>query len=56
MPSESFSSFSLAAPLVYDHKIDLAPIASHRIDLADGARAFELIVQGQAIKPLIICS
>ena len=51
-----WETWELAAPLVYDHKIDLAPIASHRIDLADGARAFELIVQGQAIKPLIICS
>lgn len=51
-----WTTWELAAPLVYGNKIDLAPIASHRIDLADGVKAFELIVQGQAIKPLIICS
>ncbi len=51
-----WDTWELAAPLVYDRKIDLSAIASHRVDLADGARAFELIAQGQAIKPLILCS
>lgn len=51
-----WNTWELSAPLVYGNKIDLAPIASHRIDLADGAKAFELIAQGQAIKPLILCS
>lgn len=42
------------APLVYERKLDLAPVISHRIPLSEGARAFELIVAGQAIKPLIM--
>lgn len=50
-----WSTWVAAAPLVYDRKIDLAPIASHRIPLADGPRAFELIVEGVAVKPLILC-
>lgn len=51
-----WSTWEQAAPLVYDKKIDLTPIISHRIPLAEGKRAFELIAAGEAIKPLIICS
>jgi threonine 3-dehydrogenase len=50
-----WQTWEIAAPLVYDRKIDLAPIASHRVPLSEGTRAFELIVAGQAIKPLILC-
>ncbi|TDF64966.1 alcohol dehydrogenase catalytic domain-containing protein [Cupriavidus sp. L7L] len=49
-------TWQMAAPLVYDRHIDLGPIASHRVPLAEGKRAFELIVAGEAIKPMIICS
>lgn len=51
-----WSTWEAAAPLVYDNKINLSPIASHRIPLAESTRAFELIVAGEAVKPLIMCS
>lgn len=51
-----WDTWEVAAPLVYDKHIDLTPIASHRVPLAEGARAFELVLSGTAIKPLIICS
>lgn len=50
-----WQTWEVAAPLVYDRKVDLGPIASHRLPLAEGARAFELILAGEAIKPLILC-
>ena len=51
-----WSTWELAAPLVHERKIDLAPVASHRVALADGPRAFELIARGEAVKPLILCA
>lgn len=51
-----WDTWEVAAPLVYDNKIDLRPIASHRIPLSEGTRAFDLILAGEAVKPLIICS
>lgn len=51
-----WSTWHAMAPLVYDQKIDLRPLISHRIPLSEGTKAFEAIVQGQAIKPLIMCS
>ncbi|WP_353153577.1 alcohol dehydrogenase catalytic domain-containing protein [Pollutimonas bauzanensis] len=51
-----WTTWEAAAPLVYGNKIDLAPIVSHRIPLEEGVRAFELIVAGKAIKPLIMCA
>ena len=50
-----WETWEIAAPLVYDRKIDLSPVISHEIPLADGIDAFELIVAGQAVKPLILC-
>lgn len=51
-----WTTWEAAAPLVYGNKIDLSPIISHRVPLAEGARAFELIAAGKAIKPLIMCA
>lgn len=51
-----WSTWEAMAPLVYEKKIDLSPVISHRIALSEGARAFELIVAGEAIKPMIMCS
>jgi threonine 3-dehydrogenase len=51
-----WETWEVAAPLVYDGHIDLRPVASHQIPLADATKAFELILAGDAIKPLIICS
>ncbi|ART53958.1 hypothetical protein CBP36_17865 [Acidovorax carolinensis] len=50
-----WDTWDVAAPLVYENHIDLQPIASHEIPLADSPRAFALILAGEAIKPLILC-
>ncbi len=50
-----WDTWEVAAPLVYDKRIDLSPIASHQVPLAEGARAFELILSGEAVKPIILC-
>lgn len=51
-----WDTWEIAAPLVYDQRIDLSLVASHEVPLTEGARAFELILSGVAIKPLILCS
>lgn len=51
-----WNTWEIAAPLVYSGQIDLKPVASHQIPLPEAKRAFDLILAGQAIKPLIICS
>ena len=51
-----WQTWDVAAPLVYQHQIDLTPIASHELPLADAARAFDLILAGEAVKPLILCN
>ena len=51
-----WSTWHAMAPLVYEKKIDLEPVISHRLPLSEGVKAFELIVAGAAIKPLIMCS
>jgi len=40
--------------LVYNNKVDLAPVMSHQLPLAEGARGFELILQGEALKPILV--
>jgi len=42
------------APLLYEKKIDLAPVLTHTLPLSEAARAFELILSGQAGKPLLV--
>ncbi len=51
-----WDTWEIASPLVHDRRIDLAPIASHEVALAEGPEAFQLILSGVAVKPLIICS
>ncbi|MCH8922469.1 MAG: zinc-binding dehydrogenase [Planctomycetes bacterium] len=43
-----------ASELILSGKVDLTPIMSHTLPLADAVRGFELIRAGEAIKPLII--
>jgi threonine 3-dehydrogenase len=43
-----------AMPLIYEKKVDLKPLVSHELPIREGARGFDLILQGQAVKPLII--
>jgi threonine 3-dehydrogenase len=42
------------APLIYENKIDLTPVLTHTLPLSEAARAFELILSGQAGKPLLV--
>lgn len=42
--------------LYTSRQIDLAPVLSHVLPLADGPRAFELIRRGEALKPVLIPS
>jgi threonine 3-dehydrogenase len=51
-----WQTWEQTAPLVYGRCIDLKPVISHVLPLRDSARAFELILAGEAIKPLIVCS
>ena len=51
-----WETWHVAAPLVYERRIDLAPIASHQIPLNESPRAFDLILSGAAIKPVILCT
>jgi threonine 3-dehydrogenase len=49
-----WDSWVRAADLVATGAVDLGPINSHELPIADGARGFELIREGKAVKPLII--
>lgn len=49
-----FSSWEHAGRLVYEGRVDLRPLISHRLPLDQGVRAFELIEQGEAVKVLIV--
>lgn len=42
-----------AADLISDGRVDLSPLVSHVVPLAEGKQAFELVVKGEAVKPLI---
>ena len=43
-----------ASELVLSGKVDLSPILSHTLPLAEGPRGFELIRAGEAVKPMIV--
>lgn len=49
-----WDSWQCAAELVAAGAVDLGPINSHELPIAEGARGFELIREGKAVKPLII--
>jgi len=49
-----WGSWQHAADLLAAGAVDLAPIMSHTLKLADGPRGFELIREGKAVKPLLI--
>jgi len=51
-----WETWEKAAPLVYEKRFDLDCIASHRLPLSEGLRAFELIEAGEAVKPLLMCA
>lgn len=49
-----WDSWVQATPLLYSGKVDLSPIASHILPLKDAARGFELILSGEAVKPILV--
>ena len=49
-----WDSWQHAAELLSNRKVDLGPIHSHDVPLSEGNRGFELIMNGEAVKPLII--
>ena len=49
-----WDTWAVSTALVYEGKIDLSPIASHVLPLAEAHRGFEMIVKGEAIKPILI--
>lgn len=49
-----WDSWQRAVELVASGAVDLAPIHSHDIPLADGPSGFELIREGKAVKPLLV--
>ena len=49
-----WDSWQCAAELVAAGAVDLGPINSHELPIAEGARGFEMIREGKAVKPLII--
>ena len=43
-----------ASALLRSGKVDLKPLASHVLPLKDALRGFELILAGQAVKPILV--
>ncbi len=49
-----WDSWRRSTQLIYNNKIDLSPIRSHVLPLSDAVRGFELIKNGEAVKPLLV--
>jgi threonine 3-dehydrogenase len=49
-----WTTWAQATPLIYEKQIDLKPVLSHILPLAEAPRAFELILNGEAVKPIIV--
>ena len=49
-----WQTWKRATPLIYEGHVDLRPIMSHQLPLAEGARGFELILKGEALKPILL--
>jgi threonine 3-dehydrogenase len=49
-----WKTWEQAMPLIYEGKVDLKPLVSHVLPMAEAASGFDLILQGQAVKPIII--
>lgn len=49
-----FSSWDQASRLVESGKIDLLPLVSHRVPLADGLESFEILARGEGVKVLVV--
>jgi len=49
-----WQTWEQSTALVYNKKVNLAPVMSHQLPLSDGARGFELILRGEALKPILL--
>lgn len=49
-----WQSWERAMPLIYEGKVDLKPLVSHVLPMAEATSGFDLILQGLAVKPIII--
>lgn len=49
-----WSTWTKAVSLLESGRLDLKPVLSHALPLAEGCRAFELILRGEAVKPLLL--
>ncbi len=49
-----WESWESATKLIENRAVDLAPIRSHVLPLSEGVRGFDLILKGEALKPLLI--
>lgn len=49
-----WDTWQQSSEMVAQGRVDLRPILSHKLPVAEAQRAFELVVAGQAVKPMII--
>lgn len=49
-----WSTWVKASALITDPRIDLAPVISHVLPLKEGPAAFDLVINGEAVKPILI--
>lgn len=49
-----WDTWQRSTDLIYSGKVDLGPIKSHVLPLSEAARGFDLILAGEAVKPLIV--
>ena len=49
-----WDTWTVSTALVLEGKVDLRPIASHVLPLHDAARGFDLILRGEALKPILV--
>jgi threonine 3-dehydrogenase len=49
-----WQSWERAMPLIYEGKVDLGPLVSHVLPMSEAAAGFDLILQGLAVKPILV--
>jgi threonine 3-dehydrogenase len=49
-----WETWERATGLVYSGQVDLSPVLSHVLPLSEGLRGFELILKGEAAKPILV--
>lgn len=49
-----WQSWERAMPLIYDGRVNLRPLVSHVLPMSEATSGFDLILQGLAVKPIIV--